>query len=206
MNEGKSFGEALTHNINRNTILISGTAGALTSGLSALGGPLAGKAGQFIGGAVIDATESVAKQMEGKMFDKDNPMSFSDAVNNVTLGQTASDVIANKVAGVLTKKAENVFDTKIATKDADRATRISANDPSSTGRALKAKEAKQELRRLEQTNASTGQTASGTVGNNIQNTSNDIRAINKSSNGIINNTIASDATRVQQKTLIIKPQ
>jgi len=189
MANGKSFTEALTYKIDRNSILISGVAGAVTSGLSAIGG----KGTQFAITTAIDATESVAKQIN------------TGGIESVSLSQTASDVGSNKLAGFLTKKAENIVDTKVLKREADRTARISANDPSSTGRAAKAEAAKSSLNRAEKVNKIVGQTVSGGVGNTIQNISNAIRTPSGSSYSPTIGIAKSDATNVQRSIDLIRP-
>jgi RHS repeat-associated protein len=159
MLNGKSFGEALTYKIDKNSIMISAVAGAMTQGLSAVGG----KGAQFVITAGIDASESVAKQLNSKE-------------GTVTVAQTVSDVVSNKIGGELTKKASAIVDTKILKREADRARNISAGDPTSKSRAKTAETAQKSLATAERTNKATGQAASGTVGNTIQNTSNVARS------------------------------
>ncbi|MFC3813320.1 hypothetical protein [Lacihabitans lacunae] len=178
----------MTYKIDRNSILISGIAGAATSGLSAIGG----KGTQFA--ITIDATESLAKQIN------------TGGIESVTLSQTASDVVSNKAAGFLTKKAENIVDTKVLRKEADRTARVSANDPLSTDRAAKAETTQSSLNRAEKVNKIVGQTASGVVGNTIQNTSNVVRTPSGNSSNTPTLGIAkSDATNVQRPIILIRP-
>jgi RHS repeat-associated protein len=185
---GRSLKESLT-NVDRNSIIISGVAGALTSGLSAIGG----KGAQIAITTAIDVTESVAKQA-------------TSGDGNITLTQTVSDVVSNKIAGAVTKGAENVINTKTLSSEASRTARVSLADPSSTGRATRAATAQSNLNTTQTVNKAVGQTASGVVGNTIQNTSNTIRT-DKGTNSTTSNynvsVAPSDATRVVQKPIIL---
>lgn len=107
--------------------MISGVAGTLTSGLSALGG----KGAQIAIGTTIDAGESVAKQIN------DN--------KGVTFTQTASDVVSNKIGGVVAKKLDGALGIKTAERQLSRAERVSAADPTSSGRANSVGAAKSSL-------------------------------------------------------------
>ena len=187
MANGKSFTESLTHEIDIKSIGISGAAGFATSGLSVIGG----KGTQFAITTTIDTAESIAKQA----ISEDG---------SITLSRTVSDVASNKVAGLLTKKAENIIDTKVLGKEADRTARVSANDPSSTGRAARAETAKSNLNKAETINKITGQTASGVVGNTVQNTSNVVRTPSKNTNNNQPVGVAkSDATNTEIKPLLL---
>jgi RHS repeat-associated protein len=187
MADGKSFTESLTYDIDLKSIAISGATGFATSGLSAIGG----KGTQFVITTAIDATESVAKQA-------------TSGNGSVTLTETISDVASNKVAGFLTKKAENIVDTKVLRKDADRTARVSANDPSSSGRATRAETAQTNLNKANKVNKIVGQTASGVVGNTIQNTSNVVGTPSGSSIYTPAVGVAkSDATNVQKPVVLI---
>ena len=188
MANGKNLKESLT-NVDRNSILISGVAGALTSGLSAIGG----KGVQVAITTAIDVTESVAKQA-------------TSGNGSVTLTQTVSDVVSNKIAGAVTSGADNVINTKTLSNEASRTARVSASDPSSTGRATKALTAQSDLNIAQTVNKVVGQTASGVVGNTLQNTSNTIRTdkmTNTTSNYNIN-VAPSDATKVQNPIISIR--
>ena len=185
---GKSLGKSLV-DVDYKSIGISAGAGALSSGLSAFGG----KATQFAVSTGIDATESVLKQ--------------ANESGKVTLAQTASDVVSNKVAGHVTRKAGNLVDTKILSREASRTARISAKDPSSSGRALKAETAKAALTKAEAIKTVVETTASGVTGNIIQNTSNASRAqsVGNRSHSTPASTAQSDATKVY-KPLITERQ
>ena len=189
MANGKSFTESLTYDINLKSIGISAVAGLATSGLSAIGG----KGTQFAITTAIDAAESVAKQA-------------TSGNGSVTLTQTVSDVASNKVAGFMTKKAENIIDTKVLVKEADRTARVSANDPSSSGRAARSESAQSNLNKSERVNTIVGQTTSGVVGNTIQNTSNVVRTpIGSSSYSPPAGVIKPDATNLQRPIIVIRP-
>ena len=186
---GRSLKESLT-NVDRNSILISGVAGTLTSGLSAIGG----KGAQVAITTAIDVTESVAKQ--------------ASVNGNVTLTQTVSDVVSNKIAGAITKGAENVINTRTLSSEASRTFRVSVADPSSAGRASRATTAQSNLNTAQTVNKAVGQTASGVVGNTIQNTTNIIRTDKSTNNTKINynmNIAPSDATKVQKPDVLIRP-
>lgn len=89
---GKKGMNAFT-DVDKTSILLSGLAGAASSGLSAFGG----KATKIAISTSIDVGESIAKQMNSGMKEG---KSFSESV---TVGQTFSDVVSNKIAGGLTK-------------------------------------------------------------------------------------------------------
>lgn len=169
--------------------MISAGAGALSSGLSAFGG----RGTRFaISTGIEDATESVLKQAnEGE---------------DITLSQTVSDAASNKVGGLLTR---NVVDTKVLSKEASRTAQVSANDPSSSGRAARAETAKAALTKAKTTNKVNqvvGAVTSGVAGNAIQNTSNAIRAQSASNRSYLapTNTAPSDAIRVHKPLIIEK--
>ena len=187
---GRSLKESLT-NVDRNSILISGVAGALTSGLSAIGG----KGAQIAITTAIDVTESVAKQA-------------TSGDGNITVSQTISDVVSNKIAGAITKGAENVINTRTLSSEASRTARVSLADPSSTGRATRAATAQSNLNTVQTVNKAVGQTASGVVGNTLQNTSNTIRTDKGMNSTTLNYNVSvtpSDATRVQKPIILNRP-
>ena len=187
---GKPLNEAFTKDISLSSIGVSALAGAATSGFSAFGG----RTTQFLTGTTIDAIESVAKQIiTGVSQNK----SFSESV---TIAQTFSDVISNKVAGAILHKTGIEIDTKTAERQASRTARVSANDPSSSGRAAKAAAAKGSLTQINNIN----QITSGVTGNTIQNTSNAVSTSVSTSSTTNNKSMASDATKVQNPFNTIK--
>ena len=192
--KGQDIKTSMT-NINKTSIFISMTAGALTSGISAVEMAAAKKVGMAI---ATDATESALKQIDASVKKGEGV--------SVTLEQTASDVIANYAAGELTKKAGDIIDTKSLLRDADRTSRVSANDPASNGRASNASNAKSELNKAEKINHASGKAASGVVGNSLQLSSNTMRA---PANGTIKYpqaNISRDATQNNNiKPIIHKP-
>lgn len=109
---------------------------------------------------------------------------------------TATDNIANKVSGVVTKRFGNVADTKQLAREANQTASVSAKDPTSTGRAAKADATKSKLNKAEAVNSYSGQTASGVAGNGLQNMPNEIKSrIGQQSNQQRNKTnMPSDAT------------
>jgi hypothetical protein len=164
--EGKSWSESLTQ-VDGTSILISAGAGALSSGASAFVPKSA--AGKVVGEVItttIDAGESVLKQYnEGSQQGK----SFSESVS---LSQTASDVVANKVAGKLTENVQvNSSSTiKSTERQLDRAERVAAGDPSSTGRAATVNKLENKLTTQNRVNQAANQAATGVVSATIQGT------------------------------------
>ncbi|GEM_PF-6684525 len=150
---GKTGTEAFT-NVDLKSIAISGVAGAATMGLSAIGG----KGAQIAISTSIDAGESVANQL----------------INNqsVSVTQTVSDVVANKVGGAVAKRLDGALGIKTAERQLSRAERVSAGDPSSSGRAQAVTAAKSSL----DTKNAVKQAAGGVVGNTAQSTSNTARS------------------------------
>lgn len=155
--QGKSFSQSFTQ-VDGIQILISGAAGALTSGASVIVPKnVVGKVAKEVATTTVDVVESFAKQYnEGSMQGK----SFTESV---FLKQTASEVVTNKIGGKLMDNV-NANGIKTAEKKLDRAQRIAANDVTSSGRANVVKTA--------ETNAvianGSKQVAFGPAGNTIQ--------------------------------------
>lgn len=156
-------GMAAFTDVDKTSIVLSGLAGAASSGLSAFGG----KGTKIIVSTAIDVAESVGKQINSGMKEG---KSMSESV---TFVQTFSDVVSNKIAGALTKNvgAEQI---KTAERQLDRAARVAANDMTSSGRALAVKDAEKNLAKKLGVNKAT----ESVVGNAIQNTSNASRGGN----------------------------
>ena len=175
---GKSFKQSFTA-IDGNQILISGVAGALSGGLSALGGSTT----QFAISTSIDIGESIAKQINNK--------------KPVTASQTFSDVISAKVGGAIAKKIGGTFGIKTAERQLSRAERVSAGDPLSSGRATAVTAARATL------NAKKGvkQAAGAVAGNEVQNVSNDLRNGGPANAGLPPFIIQQDNTKYKPSVL-----
>jgi len=161
---GKSGVDAFT-DVDVKSIVVSGLAGAATSGLSALEArgafAAAGRLAKYVPAAAstaVDVGESVSKQALSKE-------------GKVTLGQTVSDVASNKVAGAIANKLDGALGIKTAERQLDRAQRVSAGDPTSSGRAAAVKSAQTSL----DVRNGVKQAAGGVLGNTVQNTSNAVR-------------------------------
>jgi RHS repeat-associated protein len=166
--QGKSLGESLTQ-VDGKSILISATAGALTGGVSSL--VPKGAAGKLLveGTKVaIDATESMAKQY--------------NETGTVSLKQTVTDVGANMVAGKLTENVKVNSNSTIKTteKQLDRAQRVAAGDPTSSGRAATVNKLENKLATQNGTNQAVNQAASGATSNAIQGAVNTVGGNNNS--------------------------
>jgi RHS repeat-associated protein len=148
--EGKSLKD-----VNYKTAAVSGVAGALSGGLSSFA--KLGKVGQVAAGAVIDAGESTSKQLitDGKI----------DGI------QLASDVLMGGV-GSQAKAVDN-GSMKVKEKALDRAERIAAGDPASSGRAANVTNAKSSLALAKNSNTAVGTQA----GNTLQEGSNKVRSL-----------------------------
>ena len=174
--QGKTGVEAWT-DVDPGDILISGGAGALTGGLSAIGG----KGTQLAISTSIDAAESVAKQVnEGQ---------------GVTLAKTVTDVVGEKIGGTLTKKLDKIVDTKVTTKQLDRATRVSKGDPSSSGRKEAVTKLEKQLNVKNAVNQVAGQASQQSTGD-IAQYSLDNTINNATSADFDSPTVQQDATRV----------
>jgi RHS repeat-associated protein len=164
-------------------ILISGGAGALSGGTSAL----TGKGTKFAVGTAIDAAESVAKQYNNN--------------GEVSLTQTISDVAGEKLGGAMTKKLDNVVNTSVTTRQLDRAQRVSAGDPSSTGRKATVDKLEKELKIKNNVNQTVSQGSQQVTGDSVQKTSDAVRGGN-STNSVqftLKPVVQQDATRYQVK-------
>jgi RHS repeat-associated protein len=159
--QGKSLSQSLIQ-VDGKQILISGAAGALTSGASVfVPKNLVGKVAKEVATTTVDVVESVAKQYnegskEGKGF-----------IESVSLKQTASDVVANKVGGKIMDNV-NANGIKTAEQKLDRVQRVAANDATSSGRANAVKTAETNVVLAN----GSKQAASGAAGNTLQATSN----------------------------------
>ncbi|MGY3214563.1 DUF6443 domain-containing protein [Mucilaginibacter sp. HD30] len=163
---GKRGMDAFT-DVNKTSILVSGLAGAATSGVSALGAKgafaAAGRLSKYAPEAAstaIDVAESVTKQLT------------STDGSKVTLAQTASDVISNKIGGAVANKLDGVLNIKTAERQLDRAQRVAGNPPLTSGRANNVSQAQAKLNGKNYIKQAVG----GTTGNLTQNASNGLRA------------------------------
>ncbi|MCW3467948.1 DUF6443 domain-containing protein [Chitinophaga nivalis] len=153
---GKSWSDALT-NVDGAAIAISAGAGFLSSGTSAfVPRGIAGKVVKEVVSTSIDVGESVLKQ-------------YSEN-GEVTIHKTIEDVVIGKVAGELTKNIKIHSDGRVAAtaRQADRAARVAAADPTSVPRALAAKKLAAKSAAQEVTNWSAGKVSSSAVGSIIQ--------------------------------------
>ncbi|NUO03198.1 MAG: RHS repeat-associated core domain-containing protein, partial [Saprospiraceae bacterium] len=127
MTNGHDFKSALTHDINGWKILTSGTASAVSLGISNSANTARASA-TVIKQLAVDGAESVAKQaIDGDKI---------DAV------KTFTDVLGSQIGGNVSRSADFSVNAKPFQKDATRAAKIAANDPLSAGRQKTAKEAK----------------------------------------------------------------
>ncbi len=161
--EGKSWKESLTQ-VDGKSIIISAGAGALSGGLSTI--VPKGVTGKILveGAQVaIDAGESALKQY--------------NETGTVSLKQTITDVVTNKVAGELTKGVEVHSNSAIKTteKQLDRAERVAAGDPTSSGRAAKVDKLEKKLSEQKGVNQAASQAASGLTSSAIQSVGNTLK-------------------------------
>ncbi len=121
--------------------------------------------------------------------------------NKVALGQTVSDVIANKVGGEVVKKLGLEVNTTPLARDADRTARVAVGDPTSSGRAQAVSTANNKLN----TALGINQTANSVAGNTVQNASNATKA-NLNTSPIYRNlgVTPSDATNVRRPIVLIR--
>ena len=148
LKDGKSFGDAMT-DVKLVDIGIAAAAGALTGGASSF--VPKGTAGKIVKGGIemaIDAGQSMYDQY------REN--------GNVTFSETFTDVMLSKASGELTSNVKlNSDDAVNTTKhQLDRAERISANDPKSSGRRAKVDQLQDKLKNQNMGN----QGASGVAG------------------------------------------
>ncbi len=165
--QGKSWGESLTQ-VDGKSILISAAAGAASGGLSTVAPKgLAGKV--LVKGAeiTVDATESMAKQYI--------------ETGKVSLKQTVSDVATDQVAGKFTENAQVNSSSTIKTteKQLNRAERVAAGDPTSSGRAAAVEKLENKLASQKGANIAVNQAASGATSNAIQGVVNASQGSNK---------------------------
>jgi len=188
--QGKSYSDALTQ-VDYKSILISAGTGALSGGLSTLVPKgVVGKALVEVASTAIDAAESAAKQYN------DN--------GSVSLAQTATDVIAGKIADGLTGNIK-MFSTnsiKATERQLNRAQRVAARDATSSGRAAAVKDLKAELVEKKAVNFAVGETASGVTGNTLQATA----AVATEKPKVVNSPLISSGADTQiKKPNFIKP-
>jgi hypothetical protein len=153
---GKSLGESLTK-VNGNAIFISASAGALSAGVSAfVPKGVAGKVVVEVVNTGIDAAESAAKQY--------------NETGNVSLSKTVIDVAIDKVAGELTKSVHVNSNSTIKTTEnqLNRAERVAAGDPASSGRAASVNKLESKLANQKAANNAAQQAAGGAVSNTAQ--------------------------------------
>jgi RHS repeat-associated protein len=165
---GKSLGESMT-DINGGAILISAGAGALSGGVSAFV-PKTTAAKIAVEGVkiVVDAGESAAKQY--------------NETGSISLKTTLTDVVTNKVAGKMTENVNfNSSNTiKTTEKNLNRAERVAAGDPTSSGRANTVNKLENKLANQKNANASSQQAAGGVLANTAQGVSSSIGGNKKS--------------------------
>jgi len=155
MANGHDFKSALTHDINGWKILTSGTASALSLGVSN-GANTTRASVTVLKQLAVDGGESVAKQaIDGE---------------GVTVVQTFTDVLGSQIGGSVSKSADFSVNAKPFQNDATRAAKNAANDPLSAGRQETAKKAKDLASTAKQVNnASVG--VSEAVGETAENAS-----------------------------------
>jgi RHS repeat-associated protein len=154
--QGKSLGESLT-DVNVGNIVIAATAGALTGGVSAfIPKGAAATVVKEVVVAGIGAAESAAKQY--------------NETGKVSGTKVLTDVAANIVGDRLTKnvKVNSSSTIKTTEKQLDRATRIAANDATSSGRATTVQKLDNKVSSMNATNKRVQTTAAGTAGNTLQ--------------------------------------
>lgn len=165
---------------------ISGLAGLASGGIGILAKvDKIGKLGAAASGIGIATTESLTKQATSKEgFGK---------LDEVIV-QTTSDVVMGEIGGgtKLFKEAN----INVKARKADRASRISKNDPKSSGRQATANKTESSLDRANNTNDFVG----GAAGNSTQNISDESRksleVSGRSQISISNNQIRRDNTRI----------
>ncbi len=154
--EGKSLSD-----VNYGSAAVSGVAGMASSGLSSIKN--FGKAGQIVLGAIVDASESVGKQVISG--------------DNVSGEQILSDVVMGGIGG-----QAKVFDDaniKVKENTLDRTQRIAKNDPSSSGRAQNVKDAQGSVNFAIRMNDAAGTAA----GNTLQTGSDNVRSFLNTGDG-----------------------
>jgi RHS repeat-associated protein len=154
--QGKSLGESLT-DVKGGQILIAAVAGAASGGVSAF--VPKGAVATVVKEAVvagIGAAESAAKQY--------------NATGKISGTKILTDVAANFVGDKLTKniKVNSSSAIKTTEKQLDRATRIAANDATSSGRAATVKNLETKVSSMNATNKRVQATAAGAAGSTLQ--------------------------------------
>jgi len=188
---GKSLGESLT-NVDGKAILISTVAGAASGGVSAF--VPKGAAGKLVVEGIkvgIDATESAAKQY--------------NETGSVSLKTTVTDVVTNKVAGKVTENVNVNSSSTIKTtkKQLDRANRVAAGDPTSSGRANTVNKLENKLSNQKNANAASQQAVGGVVSNTVQGVGSSSGGNNKSpAFNFNNNRPAVDNTAVKKPVIL----
>ncbi len=153
---GKSLGQSLTQ-VDGKAILISAAAGAATAGVSAfVPKTTAAKVVVEVVKTGIDVVESAAKQY--------------NETGSVSLKQVGADVVTNKVAGKVTEKVNVNSSSTIKTteKQLDRAERVAARDPTSSGRAATVNKLENKLANQKGANSAAQQGVGGVVSNTLQ--------------------------------------
>jgi hypothetical protein len=133
--KGDDWGNSVK-NVDLVSASISGGASVITGGTSNFIGNGAKVATKVTKAALTTSTE-VAESVAKQHFDKDNK-------NGVTLSKTFEDVVTGKVVAQSMKNV-NANNIKDADRKLDRATRVSNNDPSSSGRLQKKNDAQKNL-------------------------------------------------------------
>ena len=190
--QGKSLSKSLT-DVDGKAIAISAGAGALSGGVSAF--VPKGAAAKVVVETVkvgIDAAESAAKQY--------------NETGSVSLKTTVTDVVTNKVAGKVTENVKVNSNSTIKTteKQLDRANRVAAGDPASTGRANTVNKLENKLANQKNANAAAQQAAGGAVSNTAQGVGNSLTPSNNKVQPAFNfnNRPAVDNTAVKKPIIL----
>jgi RHS repeat-associated protein len=153
--EGKSWSESLT-DVDGVAIGISAGAGFISSGSSAFAPKgAAGKALQKGVEVTIDAGESALQQY--------------NETGSVSLSETVTDVVSGKIGVKLTDNVKVHSDNavKATEKQLDRAQRVAAGDPASSGRAATVNKLENKATNQARANQAGNQAASGVVSNAV---------------------------------------
>jgi RHS repeat-associated protein len=193
--QGKRGVDAWT-DVDKTQIVISGLAGLATQGMSAIGG----KTSQFVVGTAIDATESVLKQANTGL------KGGKTLAQSVSLSQTVSDVVAEKLGGNLTKKFEKFVDTKVVTNELNRAVKVAVKQPvTSSGRKAAVASLEKKLNSKVGINKIAAQATQQPTGDVIQAISDNVRAGMNSSSPTTNKLIVqSDATNTATQVRLLR--
>lgn len=166
----KIQGRPAFENYSVSSTLISGTFGSLSGGTGSVANTTI-RTGINIG---LAATESVSKQVitddavaKGLSGDFSG---FQENSSNISVTQVVSDVVMDRISANV--KVVGSDEVKVMERKLDRTTRISRNDPFSKGRAANQRNAQRRLNNANNVN----NYVSSTVGNALQNTSDEVRS------------------------------